>query len=56
MNEDLARPCDACGKPIGGGFSALSQMQDLLLLVLWSRVDEQLEGISAEVPYVRWKF
>ena len=20
MNEDLTRPCDACGKPIGGGY------------------------------------
>jgi hypothetical protein len=31
---NLSRPCDACGKMIGGGFHLLPKMPDLLLLLL----------------------
>jgi hypothetical protein len=35
LDEDLSRHCDACGKPIGGGYIQCPKMQDLLLLDLW---------------------
>jgi hypothetical protein len=57
---DLSRPCDACGKMIGGGFKYCPKCQIYFCFTCWIELmyiqgKLPLEETSLEMPSVWWK-